>query len=117
MDDPNPRCVTMPVTMRCQLCGDAFVPVGRQRFCTDAHRAAAYRRRRTAARALLVLPAGARRAATTVYECDGCGARAVGRQYCVECSTFMRRVGPGGACPHCDEPVAVVDLIGPEVNP
>jgi DNA polymerase II large subunit len=52
----------------------------------------------------------------TVYECD-CGARAVGRQRCTECGTFMRRVGIGGACPHCDEPVAVVELVGPEVSP
>jgi hypothetical protein len=53
----------------------------------------------------------------TVYECDGCGARALGRQRCTDCSTFMRRVGFGGACPLCDEPVAVADLIGPEVSP
>jgi hypothetical protein len=23
----------------------------------------------------------------------------------------MRRVGPGGSCPHCDEPVLVADLL------
>ena len=116
MDTPKLRCVTMPVTMTCPVCGCAFIPVSRQLFCSHACRAVAYRRRRTAARPRLVLPAGARRVATTIYECDGCGARAVGQQYCVECSTFMHRIGPGGACPHCDEPVAIVDLIGPEVS-
>jgi len=30
--------------------------------------------------------------------------------------TFMRRVGPGGNCPHCDEPVAITDLLGEEVT-
>jgi hypothetical protein len=28
-------------TMACALCGTAFQPVGRQRFCTPAHRQAA----------------------------------------------------------------------------
>lgn len=27
----------------------------------------------------------------------------------------MRRIGLGGSCPTCDEPVAVVDLLGEEV--
>jgi hypothetical protein len=24
----------------------------------------------------------------------------------------MRRLGPGGSCPHCDEPVLLTDLLG-----
>jgi hypothetical protein len=48
----------------------------------------------------------------TVYECDGCGTRTLGEQYCAQCRTFMRRVGVGGYCPSCDEPVAVSDLLG-----
>ena len=51
----------------------------------------------------------------TVYECDGCGARAVGQQRCEDCGTFMRKLGLGGPCPHCDEPVAVVELLDQEV--
>jgi hypothetical protein len=27
----------------------------------------------------------------------------------------MRKVGIGGSCPHCDEPVAVTELLGEEV--
>jgi DNA polymerase II large subunit len=53
----------------------------------------------------------------TVYECAGCGGRAVGEQRCAECSTFMRRVGLGGACPSCDEAITVADLIGPGMTP
>jgi hypothetical protein len=112
----RPRRVTIPVTMACALCGDAFVPAGRRRFCDDACRAAAYRRRH-AARPIVVVPPAARRVPMTVYECDGCGVRAVGAQRCTECHTFMRRVGIGGACPHCDEAITVVELIGQEVGP
>jgi hypothetical protein len=61
---------------------------------------------------LPTVPAALPRGSVTVYECDGCGARAVGGQRCAECGRFMRRVGLGGACPHCDEPVAVVELLG-----
>ena len=106
----------MPVTMVCALCGDPFIPVGRQRFCDDACRAAAYRRRRAAPRPLVAIPARARRMPITVYECDGCGSRAVGEQRCPGCSRFMRRLGIGGACPACDEPITVAELIGLEVG-
>ena len=116
MSPSDPRRVTMAVTMACPVCGDPFTPVGRQRSCTDACRAAAYRRRRAAARPVPVVPAGASRAPMTVYECDGCGARAVGGQRCGECARFMRRVGIGGACPHCDEAVTVAELTGLEVG-
>ena len=29
---------------------------------------------------------------------------------CPDCNLFTRRIGPGGSCPHCDEPVAQADL-------
>ncbi len=47
----------------------------------------------------------------TVYECGTCGLRAVADQRCEPCGTFMHRVGIGGACPGCDEPVTVADLL------
>ena len=53
---------------------------------------------------------------STVYECDGCNARAVGEQGCGDCGTIMRRVGIGGCCPSCDEPVAAAELLGREVT-
>ena len=117
MSPSSPRRVTMPVTMACPVCGSPFIPVGRQRSCSGACRAVAYRRRRTAARPVVVVPAGGSRVPLTVYECDGCGARAVGGQRCADCASFMRRVGIGGACPGCDEPIAVAELIGQEVGP
>jgi hypothetical protein len=60
------------------------------------------------------LPPICSRRPLSVYECGSCGGRAVGEQYC---ETFMSRVGRGGPCPHCDEPVAVVDLLPQEVLP
>ena len=43
----------------------------------------------------------------TVYECPSCETRYLGEQRCPDCGIFCRRVGPGGPCPHCDEPVAL----------
>jgi len=114
---PDPPSRHDGVTMACPVCGRAFIAAGRRRSCSDACRAAAYRRRRAAARPVVVIPAAARRVPLTVYECDGCGARAVGEQRCTGCSTFMRRVGIGGACPCCDEAITVAELIGLEVGP
>lgn len=117
MSLPDPRRVTMPVTMACPVCGRAFIPIGRQRSCSGACRAAAHRRRRAAARPVVVIPTAMSRMPLTVYECDGCGSRAVGEQRCADCSTFMRRLGIGGACPGCDEPITVAELTGLEVGP
>src|SRR5664280_1711064 len=47
----------------------------------------------------------------TVYECGECQTRYLGEQWCVECVRPCRRVGVGGLCPHCDEPVAIPDLL------
>ncbi len=99
------------VTMACPSCQHPFVPHGRRRFCSDACRAAAYRRRRDAHPAPIVVPAARPRRPITVYECDGCGERSLGEQRCDDCGTFMRRIGLGGACPNCDEPLAIDDLI------
>ena len=103
------------VTMPCPVCGRRFLPHGRQRVCSAACRQAAWRRRHptTSAAALPPVPTQSGRAAT-VYECASCGTRLLGAQRCPECHQFCRRVGPGGPCPHCDEPVAVVDLVAHE---
>ena len=60
----------------------------------------------------VVVPApGVPRRSVTVYACQGCGARAVGVQRCEDCGSFMTRVGLGGECPACSEPVAVCELL------
>ncbi len=104
------------VTIPCPRCAQPFVPTGKRRYCSGACKAAAYRRRHHATLAPVVLPRARPRKPVTVYECDACGTRAVGEQRCDQCQTFMRRVGLGGHCPHCDEPVAITDLLGEEVT-
>jgi len=103
------------VTMTCPVCQHSFTPVGRQKYCGDACRAAAYRRRRDASTVTVIIPKAQPRRPVTVYECDGCGARALGEQRCEECRMFMRRVGIGGLSPCCGEAVAVNELLGQEV--
>ena len=56
-------------------------------------------------------PAEAARFEKHLYACPACDARFLGEQRCPDCNTFARRLGPGGPCPHCDEPVAVSDLL------
>ncbi len=94
----------------CPICRGSFTPVGRQRYCSGACRASAFRRRRDTTAPVIIVAKAQPRRPITVYECDSCGARAVGEQRCETCGTFMRRVGLGGSCPSCDEAVAVSDL-------
>lgn len=103
------------VTITCPVDGRRFTPTGRQKFCSPACRAAAYRRRRDAHRTTLTVPRAQPRRPITVYECDGCGDRALAEQHCSACNTWMRRVGLGGCCPACDQPVTVNELLGQEV--
>ena len=99
------------VTMGCVDCGRMVAAVGRRRYCAAACRQVAWRRRQAVAvPPRSPVPARMPRPAT-VYECPSCGARLLGVQRCADCGVFCRRVGPGGACPHCDEPVAVADLL------
>jgi len=99
----------------CPVCQQGFTRQGKRQWCSAACKAAAWRRRRQAAPPRVLLPPARPRRPITVYECQGCGARAVGQQRCEECGTFMRKLGLGGPCPHCDEPVAVTELLDQEV--
>jgi len=98
------------VTMDCPVCGTPFEPAGRQRWCSPACRQAAYRRRHNTI-AQPPLPPSQHQREATVYECDTCGTRQLGDQRCPDCGLFGRRIGYGAMCPHCDEPVAIDDLI------
>ncbi len=90
----------------CARCGTPFAPSGRRRYCSDACKQADWRARQAAPPA----PESSR-PAHTVYECPSCETRYLGVRRCGECNVFCRRVGPGGLCPHCDEPVAHQDLV------
>jgi len=104
-------------TRICPVCQEPFAPWGHQRYCRSACRAKAWRRRHQPAAPVVVVPPSRPRRPFTVYECEACGTRAVGAQHCEGCGSFMRRVGLGGSCPHCDEPVSVTDLFDEEVMP
>lgn len=92
-------------TMTCGVCGQPFPPSGRRRWCSTECRQTAWRRQHSAP----VAPPPTK--PTTVYECNECGARYLGDQRCDDCNTWCRRIGPGGPCPHCDELVALDDII------
>jgi hypothetical protein len=100
-------------TMCCVICGTTFRPVGRQRFDKPACRQAAWRRRHP-----IPFPSVPARVTRhrTVYQCPVCESRYLGEQFCADCAQFCRRVGAGGPCPACDEPVAIIDLL-PEGAP
>ncbi len=49
-------------------------------------------------------------AATVIYQCPECEERMRQRR-CEDCNLFTRRLGAGAPCPHCDELVALTDLI------
>ena len=52
-----------------------------------------------------------------VYECPVCETRLLGDRRCPDCHVSCRRLGPGGPCPHCDEPIVVAEHLPPEVLP
>jgi hypothetical protein len=109
--DPHPvryDGVTMAGMANCAWCGVAFAASGRRRFHSDACRQANYRARQ----ATVAEAPGptAPRPDATVYQCPSCDQRYLGIRRCDDCNLFCRRVGPGGLCPNCDEPVAESDL-------
>ena len=105
-----------PITIPCPSCGQPFTPTGKRRYCTDACKAAAYRRRHHVDDPPVVVPPARLREPVTVYDGDTCSTRAPGQQRCEDCGTFMRRDRPRGPLPHCDEPVAITDLLDEEVS-
>jgi hypothetical protein len=109
MTTPPPRDDAETIT--CPVCQQPFIPAGRQRYCSGACRKTAFRRRHQDPPPSVTVPAARPRRQYTVYECPDCGQRLLGEQRCPDCGIFARRVGPGGPCPHCDEPVAITDLI------
>ena len=100
--------VTMTVTAPtavCPRCRTPFTPTGRRVFCTDACRQAAYRQRQPTPQRSPAL-----QQPVIVYECTTCQRRYLDERRCQDCNLYCQRIGPGGPCPHCDEPVAHTDL-------
>lgn len=99
------------VTDSCLVCHGPL-PAGRPRTtCSDKCRQAAWRRRHQPPAPLAVLPAPRPRRPGTVYACPICDTRYLGEQYCHDCHTFCQRIGYGGTCPCCEQPVAHNELL------
>ena len=45
-----------------------------------------------------------------VYECPHCEERYLAERRCPDCQLCTRRLGRGGNCPHCQEPLAIAEL-------
>jgi hypothetical protein len=103
----------------CPVC-QATPTSPRARYCSDACKQRAYRLRRPDTTPVdldaLTTDLRSRQAlvAHTIYECPTCEARFLGEQRCPDCHVFCRRLGLGGLCPHCDEPVTLAELLGME---
>lgn len=106
----------------CPVCR-AAIASARARYCSDACKQRAYRQRQTGVGPtdLDALTADRRRrqalVARTVYECPTCETRLLDERRCPDCHVFCRRLGLGGLCPHCDEPITLTELLGEEVLP
>lgn len=105
-----------PATITCPVCQTYFTPTGRQIYCSTPCRKTAFRRRRQSPSAAVTIPAKRARRDYTIYECPDCGERLYGEQRCPQCGTFTRRIGIGGTCPHCDQPVELSDLLDQEAT-
>jgi hypothetical protein len=103
----------------CPVC-QAALASRRARYCSDACKQRAYRLRQTDGTPLdldaLTTDLRSRQALVvqTVYECPTCETRFLGDQRCPDCHVFCRRLGLGGVCPHCDDPVTLAELLGME---
>ena len=99
------------MTPTCRSCRRP-IPAGYGRlYCSPRCRQTAYRRRHTpTVQPAPLLPARSRRE-HTIYLCPTCDTRTLGEQRCPDCNTFTRRLGLGGHCPYCDEPVSIKELL------
>jgi len=95
----------------CWVCGRELPPGRGRRYCSASCRQAAYRRRHQPT-AGIALPARQSRRDGTIYQCDGCNARYAGEQWCPDCVRPCRRLGAGGTCPSCGDPILVEELLG-----
>jgi hypothetical protein len=82
----------------------------RRIWCSDACRQRGFRLRRTAPDEAPIIFARHLPKSVIVYQCSECDARYLGQQRCPDCGVFCKRLGPGDLCPHCTEPVAMVDV-------
>jgi hypothetical protein len=96
--------------IRCRICAAPLTGRADRRFCSPACRQAAHRRRTTPATAPAALAASGTQRQHSIYECDDCGQRLAGIQWCPDCQRPCRRIDYGGACPSCGDPITITEL-------
>ncbi len=96
-------------TSQCLVCTNNFTRIRRQKYCSPACRQEAFRSRQPIT--IPTPPPAVSRRSVSVYQCEECEQRYLASQWCYDCSRPCRRLGFGGTCPCCDEPVSVTELI------
>jgi hypothetical protein len=110
---PKPRCLVCTTSL----------PSRRARYCSVACKQRAYRLRQIdvmATDADLLAPELKRlgtRVAHTIYACPDCGERFLAEQRCPDCNRFCRKLGLGGSCPDCEQPVLLAELLDRPTTP
>ncbi len=104
-----------PQDRQCPICGREYSS-RRARYCSGACRMKALRRRRYYS--ALDQPAPSPNPEVVglpewkpLYECPTCRRRMLGDHRCPDCNRFGQRLGLGGPCPNCDQPVLLTDLV------
>ena len=105
-----------PGARLCPVCGSQLLSA-RAHFCSGRCRMRAHRQRHLQPRSAARPSPAPSPAWPQTYECPECGQRLMGLRRCPDCNLFARRLGPGGLCPHCDEPVLLAELLGQELAP
>ena len=105
--------------MTCPICQTRFTPAGRQRYCSGACRKTALRRRHQDQPPAPVPRQPAPGATTPSTNAPTAGSGSPASSAAPTAQIFARRIGLGGPCPHCGEPVALTDLLekGDAMNP
>ena len=96
----------------CLICAAPLPGRADRRYCSPACRQAAHRRRSNPPTPIPTKAlTGRTRLQHSVYEGDDCGQRLAGQQWCPDCSRPCRRLGDGGECPNCGDPITITELI------
>lgn len=95
----------------CPSCGLTFVGDRRRIWCSNACRQEGFRLRRDWPDQAAIVFRRRLSPAVTVHRCRKCGTRYLGQDYCKDCDTLCNPIGPGGPCPHCHQPVAIVEVM------
>lgn len=115
---PGPsRDDSVTTQTQCPSCGAALASLrGRQRYCSAACRQHAYRSRQPHEDEVALEAIRRGRRASAIYQCPECDTRLIGQQRCPDCNIFSTKIGTGGTCPSCDEPITLDELL-PDLQP